>query len=271
MTGAGTNHSLTPLTGGPQIILVEPQMGENIGMAARAMANFGLSDMRIVNPRDGWPNERATVTAANAAHVLERATVYPDLLSAVADLNVVYATTARERGQMKRVLDADAAIRQVHGLLGGGEKVGILFGRERTGLDNDEVALADAIITFPVDPANASLNLAQAVLLVGYEWFKQAHGQLPFNLEERSPPAKREALVSFFTWLEDELDTCGFFPAPEKKPAMIRNLRDILLRLSMTEQDVKTLRGAASILRRGPLPSGSAPSMKKDDPLTDKD
>lgn len=263
MTGAGTNHSLTPITGGPQIILVEPQMGENIGMAARAMANFGLSDMRIVNPRDGWPNERAIVTAANAAHVLDRAQVYPDLLSAVADLHAVYATTARERGQMKRVFDADAAIGEMHGRIGFGEKVGILFGRERTGLDNDEVALADAIITFPVDPANASLNLAQAVLLVGYEWFKQAHGQLPFSLEERSPPAKRAALVSFFNWLEDELDACGFFPAQEKKPAMIRNLRDILLRLSMTEQDVKTLRGATGALRRGPVP-------KKDDPLTDK-
>lgn len=262
MTGAGTNHSLTPLTGGPQIILVEPQMGENIGMAARAMANFGLSDMRIVNPRDGWPNERAIVTAANAAHVLERAVVYPDLMAAVADLNTVYATTARERGQMKRVLEADAAITQAHGRLRGGEKVGILFGRERTGLDNDEVAIADAIITFPVDPANASLNLAQAVLLVGYEWFKQAHGQLPFNLEERSPPAKREAQVSFFNWLEDELDACGFFPAVEKKPAMIRNLRDILLRLSMTEQDVKTLRGATAALRRGPVKS-----VKKDDSL----
>jgi tRNA/rRNA methyltransferase len=252
MTGAGTNHSLAPLTGGPQIILVEPQMGENIGMAARAMANFGLSDMRIVNPRDGWPNERAIVTAANAAHVLERAKIYPDLLSAVADLNAVYATTARERGQMKQVFDADAAVQQVHGRIRGGENVGILFGRERTGLNNDEVAMADAIITFPVDPSNASLNLAQAVLLVGYEWFKQAHGTLPFTVEERSPPAKREAVVSFFTWLEQELDTCGFFPAPEKKPAMIRNLRDILLRLSMTEQDVKTLRGATSILRRGP-------------------
>ncbi|MGI6245521.1 MAG: RNA methyltransferase [Pseudochelatococcus sp.] len=266
MTGAGTNHSLAPLTGGPKIILVEPQMGENIGMAARAMANFGLSDMRIVNPRDGWPNERAVVTAANAAHVLERAQVFPDLLSAVADLNAVYATTARERGQMKRVLDADEALTQVLDRLHGGEGVGILFGRERTGLDNDEVALADAIVTFPVDPANASLNLAQAVLLVGYEWFKKAHGQLPFNLEERSPPAKREALVSFFGWLETELDTCGFFPAPEKKPAMIRNLRDILLRLSMTEQDVKTLRGAAGALRRGPVP----PAAKQDEPLTDE-
>lgn len=253
MTGAGTNHSLTPLKGGPQIILVEPQMGENIGMAARAMANFGMSDMRIVNPRDGWPNDRAIVTAANAAHVLERAKVYPDLPSAIADLNVVYATTARERGQMKQVLDSESAIKQVHGRISSGEDVGILFGRERTGLNNDEIALADAIITFPVDPANASLNLAQAVLLVGYEWFKQAHGQLPYNIEERSPPAKRETMLSFFNWLENELDVCGFFPSPEKKPAMIRNLRDILLRLSMTEQDVKTLRGVTSILRRGPF------------------
>src|SRR5690606_968865 len=179
---------------GPVIILVEPQMGENIGMAARAMANFGLAEMRLVNPRDGWPNEKAEAASAGALHVLAGVRVFGSVEEAVADLNFVFATTARERGQQKRVLGADAAMAETVAQAAGGAGVGVLFGRERTGLDNDAVALADAIITFPVNPAHASLNLAQAVLLVGYEWFKASGGTLPFAESERSVPATREAV-----------------------------------------------------------------------------
>ena len=236
---------------GPVIILVEPQMGENIGMAARAMANFGLAEMRLVNPRDGWPNEKAEAASAGALHVLAGARVFATVEEAVADLNFVFATTARERGQQKRVLGADAAMAETVAQAAGGAGVGVLFGRERTGLDNDAVALADAIITFPVNPAHASLNLAQAVLLVGYEWFKASGGTLPFAENERSVPATREAVLSFFNYLEGELDAAGFFTPPEKRSIMVRNLRNIFHRLRMTDQDVRTLRGAVVALVQG--------------------
>ncbi|ALA16264.1 MULTISPECIES: RNA methyltransferase [unclassified Chelatococcus] len=236
---------------GPVIILVEPQMGENIGMAARAMANFGLAEMRIVNPRDGWPNEKAEAASAGALHVLSGARVFGTVAEAVADLNVVFATTARERGQQKRVFGADGAMAETVAQAAAGAGVGVLFGRERTGLDNDAVALADAIITFPVNPAHASLNLAQAVLLVGYEWFKASGGGLPFSAGERPVPATREAVLSFFDYLEGELDAVGFFMPPEKRSIMVRNLRNIFHRLTMTDQDVRTLRGAVVALVQG--------------------
>ena len=236
----------------PAVILVEPQMGENIGMAARAMANFGLSELRLVAPRDGWPNEKAVSAAANASPIVDRARLYPDAASAVADLQLVFATTARERGQMKRVVGPEEAAGLAQESLGTGRGVGILFGRERTGLENDEVALADYICTFPVDPAFASLNLAQAVLLVGYEWFKGAGlaGALPFGAETRSAPARRETVLSFLDYWEAELDAVNFYP-PDKRPIMTRNMRDIVLRMEPSEQDVRTLRGAIRAIAEG--------------------
>jgi tRNA/rRNA methyltransferase len=156
------------------IILVEPQLAENIGMVARAMANFGLSELRLVAPRDGRPKKGARAAASGAVHVLEGAKLYATAREAVADLRFVLAATARERGQMKRVYAPDDAMREVAGRVAAGEGAGVLFGRERTGLENDEVSLADAIVTFPVDPAFASVNLAQAVLLVSYEWARAA-------------------------------------------------------------------------------------------------
>ncbi|HYF56273.1 MAG TPA: RNA methyltransferase [Salinarimonas sp.] len=234
----------------PAIILVEPQLGENIGMTARAMANFGLSELRLVAPRDGWPNEKALAAAAGATAVVERACVFPDARSAVGDLRFVLATTARERGQMKRVVSPEAAMGEIRPRLAAGEGIGILFGRERTGLENDEISLADAIVTFPVDPALASLNLAQAVLLVAYEWFKGAGGGLPFGGEVRSPPAPREMVASLFDFLEAELEAVSFYP-PDKRPVMTRNMRDMILRMGMSEQDVRTLRGALRALVEG--------------------
>jgi len=235
----------------PIIILVEPQLAENIGMVARAMANFGLSELRLVSPRNGWPKKGAHSAASGAVHVLEAARLYDTAREAIADLNYVFATTARERGQMKRVFAPEAAMREAQGRIGEGQGVGILFGRERTGLENDEVSLADSIITFPVDPKFSSLNLAQAVLLVSYEWHKLATGgALPFSGEIRSPPARREMLTSFFDYLEAELEAVNFYPE-DKKPIMARNMRDIFHRLAMTEQEVRTLRGAIRALAEG--------------------
>jgi tRNA/rRNA methyltransferase len=235
----------------PIIILVEPQLAENIGMVARAMANFGLSELRLVSPRNGWPKKGAHSAASGAVHVLEGAKLYDTAREAIADLNYVLATTARERGQMKRVLGPEAAMAEAKGRIGTGQGVGILFGRERTGLDNDEISLADAIVTFPVDPKFSSLNLAQAVLLMSYEWNRaMTGGALPFTGEALSPPAPREMVVSFFDYLEAELDAVNFYPA-DKKPIMARNMRDILHRLAMSEQEVRTLRGAIRALAEG--------------------
>ncbi len=258
MTGAGTNRSRPEITGGPTIVLVRPQLAVNIGMCARAMANFGLSDLRLVNPREGWPRtgalrKGAYAAAAGAVHLLEGARLFDTLEEAVADLNFVWATTARERGQAKPLLPPVQAMSQTARGMVAGEKHGIMFGPERTGLDNDEVAIADGLITFPVNPAYASLNLAQAVLLTGYEWFRASQGDvLPFELAQYSPPAPREMMISFFEYFEEQLEINGFFRPATKRPIMQRNLRNIFHRMGMTEQDVRTLRGAFVRLVEGP-------------------
>lgn len=258
MTGAGTDKTRPKIEGGPAIILVRPQLAVNIGMCARAMANFGLSDLRLVNPREGWPRtgalrKGAYAAAAGAVHLLEGAKLYDSLESAVADLNFVWATTARERGQGKRILPPAIAMGEAARAFAAGDKQAIMFGPERTGLDNDEIAIADALITFPVNPAYASLNLAQAVLLTGYEWFRASQGDvLPFAELDRSPPAPREMILSFFEYFEDELEKNGFFRPEGKRPVMQRNLRNIFHRMGMTEQDVRTLRGAIVRLVEGP-------------------
>jgi tRNA/rRNA methyltransferase len=258
MVGAGTDRTKPPLGGGPAIILVRPQLAVNIGMCARAMANFGLDDLRLVNPREGRPRsdeyrDVAYAAAAGATDLLDSARVFASVEAALADLQVVYATTARERGQMKEVLSPSAAMGASAAAFG--EKRGLLFGPERTGLDNDEVALADAIITFPSSPTYASLNLSQAVLLCGYEWFKAAHGDAPpppTIPRPQSPPAQREMLLAFFNYLEDKLDQNGFFRPVTKKPGMRRNLRNIFHRMELTQQDVRTLWGAVVRLVEGP-------------------
>jgi tRNA/rRNA methyltransferase len=255
MSGAGTDRTAeVEARPGPVIILVEPQLAENIGMTARAMANFGLTELRLVKPRDGWPvhglPKGAHQAASGAVHILEQAKLFPDARAAIADLNRVYATTARNRGQMKRVYSPAEMMPDTAARISAGQRVGILFGRERTGLENDEISLADAIITYPVNPQFASLNLAQAVLLAGYEWFKATAGDVtPFG-KDAWPPARREAVVAFFDYLEDELDKGGFFPT-DKREIMSRNLRDMFHRIEMSEQDVRTLRGAMAALAEG--------------------
>ena len=257
MVGAGTDRTRPRLGGGPAVILVRPQLAVNIGMCARAMANFGLDDLRLVNPREGWPRSDeyrkvAYSAAAGATDLLDAARVFPSVEAAVGDLHAVYATTARARGQMKAVLSPSVAMAATAAASG---KRGVLFGPERTGLDNDEVALADWIITFPSSPAYASLNLSQAVLICGYEWFKAAHGNKPPPStipRPVSPPAQREMLLSFFSYLEDNLDQKGFFRPVTKKPGMRRNLRNIFHRMELTQQDVRTLWGAVVRLVEGP-------------------
>jgi tRNA/rRNA methyltransferase len=232
----------------PAIILVEPQLGENIGMAARAMANFGLSELRLVSPRDGWPNPAAEAAAAGGTALLDGAKLYPTTAEAIADLTFVLATSARSRGQMKRVLAPDSAMADVAQRIAAGQGSGILFGRERTGLENDDISLCDALVTFPVDPAFASLNLAQAVLLVGYEWTRASAGlALPFEANASTPPATKASLTGLFAHIEAELEAAEFYP-PDKKPVMTRNMRDMFHRMGPTEQDVRTWRGAIRAL-----------------------
>jgi tRNA/rRNA methyltransferase len=245
---------------GPVIILVEPQLGENIGMAARAMGNFALSRLRIVNPRDGWPNIAASRAAAGADPILERAELFPSVEAAVADLDLLFATTARAHDQAKPVVAPDAAARQIASHISGGGRAGILFGRERWGLTNEEVARANRIVTFPVNPGFASLNLAQAVLLMGYEWLRlSTEGTLPFAMPERSDRASQHQMDAFFANLVRELDKVEFLRPAEKRDTMLVNLRNIFLRMEPTKQDMHTLHGVIMAIaegRKGPAKGG---------------
>src|SRR5215204_1277461 len=213
MAGAGTDKTKRWVEQpGPVVILVEPQMGENIGSAARAMANFGLGRLRLVKPREEWPNPQARKMASGADRILDAAVVCDTLQEAVADCALVLATTARAHDQAKPVIDAAEAAQLAAPRVAAGETVGILFGRERIGLENYEVALADRIVTLPVNPAFASLNLGQAVVIVAYEWFKLATaGALPFAMPVKSPPVSKQQLLAFFASLEQELDKVEFF------------------------------------------------------------
>lgn len=236
----------------PAVILCEPQLGENIGTAARAMANFGLTDLRIVNPRDGWPSEKARAAASRADHVIDQVQVFTSVEAAIADLQFVFATTARSREVPKPVRGPDEAAVKSVSYGRSGHATGYLFGRERWGLNNEEVALADEIVTLPVDPDFASLNIAQAVLVCAYEWRKTAtSGELPFRLsEEEHPPAAKEDVVRFFEHLEGALDTVTFFRPPERRPHMVRTLRNIFQKAELTDQEVRALRGVVAALER---------------------
>ncbi|MBR0696341.1 TrmJ/YjtD family RNA methyltransferase [Bradyrhizobium lablabi] len=245
---------------GPVVILVEPQLGENIGMAARAMGNFALSRLRLVKPRDGWPNIAAQRAAAGADHIIGSAELFDTVEQAIADLTLVFATTARAHDQAKPVVGPEAAAGEIVGHVADGGAAGILFGRERSGLTNEEVALANRIITFPVNPGFASLNLAQAVLLMGYEWFKlSTAGALPFAMPERSELASQHQIQAFFDNLVAELDKVEFLRPPEKRDTMLVNLRNIFTRMEPTKQDMHTLHGVVMAIaegRKGPAKGG---------------
>jgi tRNA/rRNA methyltransferase len=261
MPGAGTDKTKNWSQGpAPAVILVEPQLGENIGATARAMANFGLSDLRLVRPRQPWPNEKARMMATGAARLLDDARLYDSLEAAIADCTFVLATTARAHDQAKPVISPAGAAVEMAPRVAAGEGVAILFGRERNGLENDEVALADRIITLPVNPAFASLNLAQAVVIVAYEWFKLRSGtKLPFGMPQKSGPAPKEQLLAFFASLERELEKVEFFRPPDKRETMQINLRNIFARMRPTQQDIQTLHGVIMAIaegRKGPARGG---------------
>ncbi|MCB1721667.1 MAG: RNA methyltransferase [Rhodospirillales bacterium] len=234
---------------GPAIILANPQMGENIGAAARAMLNFGLTDLRLVNPRDGWPNPRATDMSSGALEQMPPVGVFDTLGEAISDLQLVYATTARRRDMIKPVLTPRAAAKDAQRLLQDGQKAGFVFGAERTGLTNDEIALCSHIIQVPTNPDFSSLNLGQAVLLVAHELF-QAGDDTPARALDTgdSHPAPQEDFENFFKRLECELEDGGFFTAKDLKPTMVRNIRNIFTRAELSAQEVNTLQGIVSAL-----------------------
>ena len=246
---SGKDPNRPTIVGGPAIILVHPQLGENIGACARAMLNCGLTEMRLVKPRDGWPNEKAQAAASGADLVLDNAKLFETTAEAVADLNVVYATTVRTRGMIQEFVTPRVAAEEMRPQHAAGHKVGVMFGPERTGLVNDDLTLAEKLITVPLNPSFSSLNLAQAVLLIGYEWFQT--GEVPPDRvlhTGQTRPATKAELLNFFEHVEGELDRTGFFTTPEKRPSMVRNLRNAFERMQMTEQEVRTFHGILASL-----------------------
>jgi tRNA/rRNA methyltransferase len=242
---AGTDRSQAPAPDdGPVIVLVDPQLGENIGAAARAMLNCGLGRLRLVRPRDGWPSERAVAAASGADAVLSAAQLFDSTEAAIADLEQVYATTARPREMIKPVMTPRRAATEMRAGLAAGRPVGILFGPERTGLLNDDLALADTLVTVPLNPAYSSLNLAQAVLLVAYEWAQAGDETPAYQLVTNATrPATKAELLNFFSHLERALDECGFLRNVEKRPSMVRNIRNLFQRAFLTHQEIRTLHG----------------------------
>jgi tRNA/rRNA methyltransferase len=260
MPGAGTDKTKNWIVQpGPVVILVEPQIGENIGAAARAMANFGLSKLRLVKPRQAWPNPEAQKMASGADIILHQTVLFDSIEAAIADCTLVLATTARAHDQAKPVAGADEAAQLLAPRVAAGETVALLFGRERYGLENHEIALADRIVTLPVNPAFASLNLAQAVSIVAYEWFKLTGGGLPFAMPNKSPPAVKQQLLAFFAKLEAELERVEYFRPPDKHGVMQINLRNIFHRMEPSQQDIQTLNGVLTAIiegRKGPARGG---------------
>lgn len=235
----------------PYIILIQPQLAENVGMAARAMMNCGLYKLRLVSPRENHLSPKAIAASSGAEEILQNAEIFPDTRSAIADISCVYATTARHRDQIKVVYTADKAMREFDRLNRKGTACGILFGPERTGLHNDDISLSDAIINIPLNPRHCSLNLSQAVLLVGYEYHKlQIDTPDTQFVTNGTEIADKEKVLSFLDFFESKLDECGNFSIDEKRPRMVRNLRNIFTRGSLTEQELNTLYGIINYLSR---------------------
>jgi tRNA/rRNA methyltransferase len=235
----------------PMIVLVRPQLGENIGMAARAMLNCGLSSLRLVAPRDGWPNPKAQRAASGADVVLDKAKVFDTVGEAVADLERVVATTARNRELSQRILTPRRAAAEMRGWIGRGERVGILFGPERTGLTNDDMVQADTALSIPLNPQFSSLNIAQAVLLVAYEWAAADEDAPAERMSDHATrPATKDELLNLFEHLERALDQSGFLRNKAMRPAMVHNLRAFLQRAAMTEQEVRSFHGVIKYLAK---------------------
>lgn len=236
----------------PAFVLVRPQMGENIGASARAMWNFGLDRMRIVDPRDGWPNPRAAALASGAGRLLDHAGVFDSTAEAVADCTHVFATTARGRGLTKPVMTPERAMAQARALSAAGKKVAVLFGPERTGLENDDVALAQTIVTVPVNPQFFSLNLAQCVLLLAYEFGRQGSEMKAEDVAMAGADwASRIEVEKLGDHFEEKLDAAGFFYPAEKAATMKLSIRNMWARMPLTRPDVQTLHGMLrQLLRR---------------------
>ena len=236
----------------PAVILNEPQLAENIGAVARAMANFGLSDLRLVRPRDGWPQDRAWASASGANWPLDGARVFERLEDAIADLQVVLATTARPRELRLPVWTPREAAHELHAAAGAGQATGVLYGGERAGLETRDIALCQGVVTIPVDPKFRSLNLGQAVIVTAYEWRMTVLDRPPESFaKNQAEPADQTSLLGLYGQLEGELDAAGFFHPPEKTPSMINNLRAIFARAGLSDQEVRTLRGVVTALSKG--------------------
>lgn len=237
----------------PAFVLIRPQMGENIGAAARGMWNFGLDRMRVIAPRDGWPNQRAVAMASGAGRLLDEAQLFPDTASAIADCDYVYATTARPRGLTKAVLSPQAAMADACARIAAGGKVAVLFGPERAGMENDDIARANVIVSVPVNPDFPSLNLAQCVLLMGYEWRRASAEVTDLRIDGPAEEASQIEVESLARHYETQLDAAGFFFPPEKAAHMKMNLRNLWSRMPLTRADVQILHGMLrQLVRRAP-------------------
>ncbi len=252
MTGRDGGAALEPIGNSPVVVLVRPQLAENVGSVARAMANGGLFHLRLVSPRDGWPQERAWRSASGADRILDAATVHPDVDDAVSDLHRVFATCPRPRHVVKPVLTARGGAAEMRAITERDLRVGILFGPERAGLDSDDMARADALIRYPLNPGFSSLNLAQAVMIMAYEWWVAADDTPPRTLmTNETRVASKNELGNFMGHLVRELDACGFLRNLPKRPGMVRNLWHFFERGEVTEQELRTLHGVVTELALG--------------------
>jgi TrmH family RNA methyltransferase len=252
MTGRDGGADIAPIGNSPVVVLVRPQLADNIGAVARAMANGGLFHLRLVAPRDGWPQERAWRTASGADRILDAITVHPTVADAVADLHRVLATCPRPRHIVKPVLTARGAGAELRAMCARDLRVGLLFGPERAGLDNDDMAQADALVRYPLNPAFMSLNLSQAVMVLAYEWWTAAEETVPRRLmTNETRVATKAELENFLSHLVDQLDACGFLRNAPKRPGMVRNIRHLFQRGEITEQELRTLHGVVTELALG--------------------
>jgi len=252
MTGREGGAALEPAGNTPVVVLVRPQLADNIGACARAMANGGLFHLRLVAPRDGWPQPKAWRNSSGAHRILDDVTVHDSVADAVADLQHVFATCPRPRHVVKPVLTARGAAAELRAICGRDLRAGVLFGPERAGLDNDDMAEADALVRYPLNPAFMSLNLAQAVMVLAYEWWTAAEQALPRELmTNETRIATKGELENFLTHLVDELDACGFLRNLPKRPGMVRNIRHFFQRGEVTEQELRTLHGIVTELSVG--------------------
>jgi len=231
------------ITAAPIVILIRPQMGENIGAAARAMSNFGLSELRLVAPRDGWPNAKASDMASRGKAIIENARLYTDFTDAMADIHVAYATTARPRDMVKRVVSPATAMQEIAANSTSSHKMALVFGPERTGIENEEITLCDNIITIPTSDANPSLNLAQSAVILGYEWVKTIESRVLSAEENSNNLAPKKELFDLFEQLENYLDQTNYFRTESKKTIMWQNLRNMLMRGAWNEQEIRSFRG----------------------------